>query len=90
MSIGNPIIPCSSPSYIADITVIGLYNGAPQVKPWFPLHDPPSHKASAGSSASVSRATSAKADDKSIPPRINAEFPAKADEAPHRPDKPGS
>ncbi|MBN1832895.1 MAG: hypothetical protein JW896_12375, partial [Deltaproteobacteria bacterium] len=34
----------------------------------------------AGSSAPASRATSAEADDKSIPPRINAGFPTKADE----------
>ena len=57
-----------------------VYYGAPRVNPWFQLHDPPSHKASAGSSAPASRATSAEADDKSTPLRINAGFPAKADE----------
>jgi len=45
----------------------------------------PSGSSISGSSAPASRATSAEADDKSIPPRINAGFPAKADEKSHPP-----
>ncbi len=65
-------------------------NGAPRVNPWFPLHDPSSPSASASaklrrdktplSYAWPERRHHAEANEDSIPTRINAGSPAKADE----------
>jgi bifunctional UDP-N-acetylglucosamine pyrophosphorylase/glucosamine-1-phosphate N-acetyltransferase len=57
-------------------------DGAPRVYPWSPLHDPPSAKATARSSARREGRHRAEADDDRIPPRIHAGYPAKADERP--------
>ncbi len=58
----------------------GKRNGGPRVTPWSPLHDPPSPKATAWSSARREERHYAEADDDSTPPLINAGSPAKADE----------
>jgi hypothetical protein len=55
-------------------------NGASRINPLFPLHDPPSPTATAWSSALREGRHHAEAHDNSIPPRINAGSPAKADE----------
>ena len=64
-----------------EISHKGEKDGAPRINPWFPLHDPPSPKATAWSSARREGRHHAEADGNSIPPRINAGSSAKADEA---------
>ena len=76
------MIPVINESFLdLDNLLLGkTVNGAQRVNPWSPLHDPPSPKATACSSAWREGRHHAEADDDSIPPRINTGSPAKADE----------